>query len=212
MVALEIALPVPRRYRQESQALRTLRRLLRHRGALIGLAMVALVGLAAILAPVIAPFDPSDMGVGPSLAPPSPSHLFGTDTFGRDIFSRVLHGAQLSLMVGIVAVAIEATFGVLLGLIAGYYGGWIDAVLMRIIDVLLAFPGILLALAIVSVLGISLTNLMIAVGIGGIPSFARLIRGSTLTVKENLYVTVARSIGARDAAMIGRHILPNVAS
>jgi peptide/nickel transport system permease protein len=212
MVALEIALPTPRRYRPESQALRTLRRLLRHRGALVGFGMVLLVGLAAILAPVIAPFDPSDMGVGPSLAPPSPAHLFGTDTFGRDIFSRVLHGAQLSLMVGLVAVAIEASFGVLLGLVAGYYGGWIDAVLMRIIDVLLAFPGILLALAIVSVLGISLTNLMIAVGIGGIPSFARLIRGSTLTVKENLYVTVARSIGAGDVAMIGRHILPNVAS
>jgi peptide/nickel transport system permease protein len=174
--------------------------------------MVLLVGLAAILAPLIAPFDPADMGVGPSLAPPSPAHLFGTDTFGRDIFSRVLHGAQSSLTVGLVAVAIEATFGVLLGLIAGYYGGWIDGVLMRIIDVLLAFPGILLALAIVSVLGISLTNLMIAVGIGGIPSFARLIRGSTLTVKENLYVTVARSIGARDRAMIARHILPNVAS
>jgi peptide/nickel transport system permease protein len=101
---------------------------------------------------------------------------------------------------------------VVIGLVGGYYGGWIDGVLMRIIDVLLAFPGILLALAIVSVLGISLTNLMIAVGIGGIPSFARLIRGSTLTVKQNLYVTVARSIGAGDAAVIARHILPNVVS
>jgi peptide/nickel transport system permease protein len=212
MVALEIALPTPGRFRQESQTLRTLRRLFRHRGALIGGAMVLLVGLAALLAPMIAPYDPADMGVGPSLASPSLAHLFGTDTFGRDIFSRVLHGAQLSLMVGVVAVAIEVTFGVVLGLVAGYYGGWIDGVLMRIIDVLLAFPGILLALAIVSVLGISLTNLMIAVGIGGIPSFARLIRGSTLTVKQNLYVTVARSIGARDAAMIARHILPNVAS
>jgi peptide/nickel transport system permease protein len=109
-------------------------------------------------------------------------------------------------------VLIEASVGVLVGLVAGYYGGWIDSVLMRIIDVLLAFPGILLALAIVSVLGISLTNLMIAVGIGGIPSFARLIRGSTLTVKQNLYVTVARSIGAGDTGLIARHILPNVVS
>ncbi|HEV7666409.1 MAG TPA: ABC transporter permease [Chloroflexota bacterium] len=212
MTTLDIALPAPRRFNQESQALRTLRRLMRHRGALIGGGMVVSIGLAAILGPLLAPFDPAEMGVGASLSPPSPAHFFGTDTFGRDIFSRVLHGAQLSLMVGLVAVVIEATVGVLLGLIAGYYGGWIDGVLMRIIDVLLAFPGILLALAIVSVLGISLTNLMIAVGIGGIPSFARLIRGSTLTVKENLYVTVARSIGAGDASMITRHILPNVAS
>src|SRR3981081_1895735 len=98
MVALEIALPVPRRYRQESQALRTLRRLLRHRGALIGCAMVMLVGLRAILAPVIAPFDPSDMGVGPSLAPPSPAHLFGTDTFGRELFHRVTYSAEVLLM------------------------------------------------------------------------------------------------------------------
>jgi peptide/nickel transport system permease protein len=112
----------------------------------------------------------------------------------------------------VVAVAISAGFGIVLGLVAGYYGGWIDGVLMRIIDILLAFPGILLALAIVSVLGISLTNLMIAVGIGGVPSFARLVRGSTLTVKENLYVTVARSIGARDGLIIFRHILPNVVS
>jgi peptide/nickel transport system permease protein len=101
---------------------------------------------------------------------------------------------------------------VVVGLVAGYYGGWIDAVLMRCVDVLLAFPGILLALAIVSILGISLTNLMIAVGIGGIPSFARLIRGSTLSVKENLYVTVARSIGAVDNTIIFRHILPNIVS
>jgi peptide/nickel transport system permease protein len=174
--------------------------------------MVLIVALAALAGPLIAPFDPSEMGVGPSLAAPNLKHLMGTDTFGRDIFSRVLHGAQLSLMVGLVAVLIEATVGVVVGLVGGYYGGWVDGVLMRIIDVLLAFPGILLALAIVSVLGISLTNLMIAVGIGGIPSFARLIRGSTLTVKQNLYVTVARSIGAGDAAVIARHILPNVVS
>jgi len=152
------------------------------------------------------------MGVGPSLVGPSREHPMGTDTFGRDIFSRVLHGARLSLGVGLLAVAISAGLGILIGLLAGYYGGLLDDILMRLVDVLLAFPGILLALAIVSVLGISLTNLMIAVGIGGVPSFARLIRGSTLTVKEYLYVTVARSIGARDAAIIARHILPNVIS
>jgi peptide/nickel transport system permease protein len=209
---IDVALPVQRRVANESATRKALRRLLRHRGALVGGAMILVIGLAAILAPVIAPYAPDDMGVGPSLAPPSAGYLMGTDTFGRDILSRILHGAQLSLRVGVIAVAISAGFGILLGLVAGYYGGWIDAVLMRIIDVLLAFPGILLALAIVSVLGISLTNLMIAVGIGGIPSFARLVRGSTLTVKENLYVTVARSIGARDGLIIFRHILPNVVS
>jgi peptide/nickel transport system permease protein len=212
MVASAVALPMTRQLHQERQAVRTLRRLLRHRGALIGSFMVLTVAAAAILGPLLAPYDPSDMGVGPSLAAPTLAHPMGTDTFGRDIFSRVLNGAQLSLMVGLVAVLIEASFGVVLGLVAGYYGGWIDSLSMRVIDVLLAFPGILLALAIVSVLGISLTNLMIAVGIGGIPSFARLIRGSTLGVKENLYVTVARSIGAHDSGIIFRHILPNVVS
>ncbi len=212
MAAIDLALPTPRRVRNESFAARTLRRLARHRGALIGASLVLVIALAAVLAPVIAPFDPADMGVGPSLVGPSREHPMGTDTFGRDIFSRVLHGARLSLGVGLLAVAISAGLGILIGLLAGYYGGLLDDILMRLVDVLLAFPGILLALAIVSVLGISLTNLMIAVGIGGVPSFARLIRGSTLTVKEYLYVTVARSIGARDAAIIARHILPNVIS
>ncbi len=212
MVASAVALPAPRQVHQERQVVRTIRRLLRHRGALIGSIMVLVVVSAAIFGPLVAPYDPADIGVGPSLGAPTLAHPMGTDTFGRDIFSRVLNGAQLSLTVGLVAVLIEASFGVLIGLVAGYYGGWIDGLMMRVIDVLLAFPGILLALAIVSVLGISLTNLMIAVGIGGIPSFARLIRGSTLTVKENLYVTVAKSIGAGDAGVIFRHILPNVVS
>ena len=212
MVATALELPSPRQAPVQSQAMRTVRRLVRHRGAIVGAMLILIVGLGAILAPLVAPYPPADMGVGPSLGPPSAAHPFGTDTLGRDVLSRVLYGAQLSLSVGLVAVAIETVFGVILGLIAGYYGGWIDALMMRAIDILLAFPGILLALAIVSVLGISLTNLMIAVGVGGIPSFARLIRGSTLGVKENLYVTVARSIGAADRAIIFRHILPNVAS
>ena len=212
MSTAEIALPVQRRVQDEGTVRRTLRRLLRHRGAILGALMILVIALAAILGPFLAPYDPAEMGVGPSLAAPSRAHLMGTDTFGRDIFSRILHGAQLSLRVGVIAVGISAGFGIVIGLVAGYYGGWIDGVLMRIIDILLAFPGILLALAIVAVLGISLTNLMIAVGIGGVPSFARLVRGSTLTVKENLYVTVARSIGARDGLIIARHILPNLIS
>ncbi len=179
---------------------------------MIGATLIGIVVCAALLAPLIAPFPPDAMGAGVSMSPPSLAHPFGTDTFGRDQLSRVLFGAQLSLSVGVIAVLIEASAGIVLGLVTAYYGGWIDAILMRIIDILLAFPGILLALAIVSVLGISLTNLMIAVGIGGIPSFTRLIRGSALAVKENLYVTVARSIGARDVSIIFRHVLPNVVS
>ncbi len=191
---------------------RSLRRLLRHRGALVGAVILLVIVLTAVFAPVIAPYDPTDVGVGPALQGPTREHLMGTDTFGRDVFSRVVWGAPISIQVGLIAVAISASLGILVGLVAGYYGGWVDNLLMRLVDILLAFPGILLALAIVAVLGISLPNLMIAVGIGGVPSFARLIRGSTLAVKENLYVTVAQALGAPDRTIMFRHILPNVIS
>jgi peptide/nickel transport system permease protein len=211
VVARALEFPAPT-IQPKPRGFRTLARVLHHRGAVVGGVVLLLVATLAVLAPLIAPYDPATMGTGASLAPPSAAHPFGTDTFGRDIYSRVLNGARISLSVGLVAVAIEASLGVVLGLVSGYYGGWIDGVMMRVIDVLLAFPGILLALAIVSVLGISLTNLMVAVGIGGVPSFARLIRGSTLSVKENLYVTVARSMGALDTSIMFRHILPNIIS
>ena len=207
-----LAAPAALSAKPQPQWRRNLQRLLRHRSAMLGLGMIVAIGLLALLAPVVAPYDPADVGVGPSLAPPSREFLMGTDTFGRDVFSRVVWGAQLSLQVGAVAVVISAVVGILIGLISGYYGGWIDGLLMRVMDILLAFPGLLLALAVVAVLGISLQNLMIAVGIGGIPSFARLVRGSVLSVRENLYVTVARSLGARDGLIMGRHILPNIVS
>jgi peptide/nickel transport system permease protein len=182
------------------------------RGVIIGGTLFVALVLIALFAPVLAPFDPIEQDYGQTLRPPSREHLMGTDNFGRDIFSRVLFGTQISLRVGLISILIASAIGIPIGLIAGYYGRWIDGVAMRVIDVMLAFPGILLAFVIVAVLGSSLTNLMVAIGIGSIPGFARLIRGSVLATRELSYVEAARVIGGRDPRIIALHILPNVAS
>lgn len=166
----------------------------------------------ALLAPFIAPYDPYEIDLVNKLKPPSAEHWMGTDDKGRDVMSRLLYGTQLSMSVGFVAVFIGAFFGIILGLLSGYYGGWVDTVISRIIDVLLAFPGILLSLAIVSALGPSLFNVMIAVGIFSIPVFARIVRGSTLTVKKLEYIDAIRSLGANDLTIIFKHIFPNILS
>jgi peptide/nickel transport system permease protein len=166
--------------------------------------------LAALGAPLISPYDPIKASQRTSLEAPSAAHPMGTDRFGRDILSRVLWGGQLSLPVGFVSVLIAAVFGISLGLLAGYHGGRIDAVIMRTVDLMLAFPGILLALAIVAILGSSLLNLMIAVGIASIPDYVRITRGTVLSIREREFVQAARTIGARDTAIIVRHILPNI--
>src|SRR6266540_675519 len=186
------------------------RRLARNRGALGGLAMLVAIVLLAVVAPLIAPFDPIRIDPVRQLYSPGLPYIFGSDQYGRDVFSRVVFGARISLTVGPIAVAIALLPGVTLGLLAGYYGRWVDGVLMRIVDVMLAFPGILLALGIVAVLGPSLQSLMVAVGISSIPTYARLTRGSVLAARENLYVDAARVIGATDPAILVRHILPNV--
>jgi peptide/nickel transport system permease protein len=188
----------------------TFRLLARNRSAVVGGCVLLVIVLLALSASIISPYDPIKTNQRLSLEPPSISHLMGTDRFGRDIFSRVVWAGQTSLPIGLVAVGIGVLFGVSLGLLAGYYGGWFDAVSMRAVDLLLAFPGILLALAIIAVLGGSLTNLMIAVGISAIPDYVRITRGTVLSLKEREFVIAARVIGCRGPSIMFRHILPNV--
>jgi peptide/nickel transport system permease protein len=183
---------------------------LHNRSAVVGGSVLLAIVAAAVLASLLSPYDPIKTNQRLSLQAPSLVHFMGTDRFGRDIFSRVLWAGQTSLPIGLVAVAIGASIGVSLGLAAGYYGGMVDAVSMRFVDLLLAFPGILLALAIIAVLGGSLTNLMIAVGISAIPEYVRITRGSVLSLKEREFVLAARVIGCRGPTIMLRHILPNV--
>lgn len=168
--------------------------------------------IVALFAPWIAPYDPYNIHLPDKLLLPSWDHWMGTDDKGRDLLSRIIYGTRLSLLIGVAAVSIGAIFGVFLGLVAGYYGGWLDAIIMRIMDILLAFPGILLALAIVSALGASLINVMIAVGVFSIPMFARIVRGSTLTVRKLEYIDSIRTLGGSDLRIILVHILPNIMS
>lgn len=188
----------------------SLQRLLRNPGAVTGLVVLAALVVAAILAPVITAYDPVALTPRDRLQPPGPQHWFGTDAFGRDVFTRVVFGARVSLQVGFIAVALASVLGVTSGLLAGYFGGTTDNVVMRAIDVMLAFPGILLALAIVAILGPSLINAMIAVGISASPTYARVTRGAVLQVKELAFVEAAQQSGARAWRIILLHVLPNV--
>lgn len=189
-----------------------LRRLRRDRGAMVGGAIVVLVTLLAILAPLIAPYDPIKINSSSALQPPSLQWPLGTDHLGRDILSRILYGGQVSLRIGLISVGISLTFGMLLGLVAGYYGRAVDMLVMRLIDVLLAFPNILLALAVIAILGPGLTNVMIAVGISYIPHYTRVVRSSVLSIKTATYVEAARVAGCSDRRVIVLHILPNAVS
>lgn len=196
--------------RYETPASIALRELVRNRSAVVGAAIMVLLLFAAVFAPLVAPFDPIEIDPSVSLQPPSSVHVMGTDDFGRDIFSRVLFGARISLRVGIIAVGIGGSIGLLIGLAAGYIGGAFDFVVMRVIDVMLSFPGILLALLIMTILGPSLTNVMIAVGLSDVPLYVRLVRGTVLSAKENGYVEAAKGIGCSRRLIILRHILPNI--
>jgi peptide/nickel transport system permease protein len=187
-----------------------LRRMLRHRGLVTGGTMLLVIVLLTILAPVISPFDPLAVDVQAMMAKPNVKHLLGTDTLGRDLFSRVLYGGRISLLLGVISVTISLTLGVLLGILAGYFKGRVDEIIMRLVDVLLAFPGLLLAMLAVFALGISLTNAMIAVGISGIPLFARVTRAEVLAARESLYVEAARALGAPDRVILLAHLLPNI--
>ena len=189
-----------------------LRQLRRSRLALPGLAIVLVFVVCGAFAPLIAPYDPYQNDLMNVLMPPSAEHWFGTDELGRDLLSRVIHGARISLIEGVLSVALAVVAGVPLGMVSGYLGGRIDAVIMRTIDVLLAFPGVLLAIVIISVLGPGLTNAILAVAVYTIPIFARLARGSTLTVKDEPYVEAARAAGLSDLRILSRHVFPNISA
>jgi glutathione transport system permease protein len=186
-----------------------IRRMLRHQGLLIGGVLLVIIVLSAVAAPWIAPFDPLNVDPGAIMARPGPPHLLGTDTLGRDLFSRVLYGGRVSLLLGVISVVISLVLGVALGLIAGFAGGRVDEIIMRFVDVLLAFPGLLLALLTIFALGIGLRNAMIAVGISGLTIFARVTRGEVLTAKQNLYVEAARALGVSERAILWKHLVPN---
>jgi peptide/nickel transport system permease protein len=186
------------------------RYLRRHPRLILGGLFVILLGLAAIFAPAIAPYDPIKVDAGQGLLAPSRAHLLGTDDLGRDVFSRVLWGARVSLTVGLISVSIGLLAGVSLGLVAGYFGGWIDLIAMRAIDALLAFPALILAIAITAALGPKVQNAMIAIGIVAIPAYTRLTRGQVLSVREREFVTAARALGAPSYRILLRHILPNI--
>jgi peptide/nickel transport system permease protein len=175
----------------------------------LGLAILLLLGLCAAFAPAIVPYPPTEISLADASAPPSAKHWFGQDQVGRDILSRVIYGARLSLLVGFIAVGIALVVGAPVGLLAGYAGGPVDLLVMRVIDVMMAFPSILLALLIVAVLGPGLTNAMVAVGIAAIPLFARLMRASVLAVREVEFVLAARALGQSTPRILAWHVAPN---
>jgi len=185
------------------------RRFAKNKGALLGLCFIVVLVVCAIIPSVIAPFGFDDQDLSRRFQSPSLQHLFGTDEFGRDIFSRVVYGCRISLTLGLVSVTISCGLGIVLGCVAGYYGKIIDNVLMRIIDIMLSIPNILLAVSIVAALGTSFFNLMLAIGIGAVPGYARIVRASILSVKEQEFIEAARSNGASDWRIITRHIVPN---
>ncbi|WP_347266614.1 ABC transporter permease subunit [Paracoccus sp. (in: a-proteobacteria)] len=184
------------------------RRFMRQKVALVSLAFLTLLVAVAILAPLIAPFDPAEPDYNNVLAGPSALHWAGTDAYGRDIFSRIIWGARISLTVGFLSVSLGALVGVSLGIVAGYRGGWIDSAVMRLCDLLLAFPGILLAIAVIAILGPGITNVIYAVAVFSVPVFARLARGTALQLKGAVYVDAARAVGVKDRVIMLRHILP----
>lgn len=195
--------------KQRTKVQETWRRLKKNKWALGGLIIIVVLGLIAIFANQIAPYGYNEQNYMRMLQPPSGENLLGTDNLGRDVLSRIIHGSRLSLSIGFLTTSIGLLAGGFLGALAAFYGGWIDNVIMRFMDVILAIPGFIFAIALVTVLGPSLTNLMIAVGINTIPYFARIIRSSVLSTKENEFIEAARVIGSSDLWIIFKHLIPN---
>ncbi|HAS80368.1 MAG TPA: ABC transporter permease [Fusobacteriaceae bacterium] len=197
--------------KKRSQLTEVWRRLKKNKMAMIGLTILGIIVLLAIFADIIAPYDSVAIkqNLKERLQSPSSSHIFGTDEYGRDIFARLIHGARVSLQVGILAVGISIIIGGTLGAIAGYYGGKLDNIIMRIMDVFLAVPSILLAIAIVSALGPNLLNLMFAISISSVPGYARIVRSSVISIRDQEFIEAAKAIGADDFRIISKHIIPN---
>lgn len=188
----------------------SLRRFVRHRLAVTGLIMLAVFVVLAILAPWIAPYDPTKLDLRAIKQPPSAAHLFGTDTVGYDVFSRFVWGARTSLIVGFGAVAVSVTIGTIMGVLAGYHGGWTDQLISRLIDTLLSLPALLLVAIFVSVIGPSLESVIIVISLLTWPQIARIVRGQYLVLRESEFITATRVIGATDRSIMLRHLLPNV--
>ena len=199
----------PKKIKNESYFISVWNEFRKNKAAVVGMVILLLIVFVAVFADKLAPYDPYEQVYAEALQHPSSAHLFGTDEFGRDLFSRILYGARVSLLVGLVSVAIACVFGSILGATAGYYGGAYDATMMRCMDILLAIPSLLLNLAIVSALGKSTFNMMLAVGISNIPRYCRIMRASVLQIKNAEYVEAARTTGASSALIIMKHIIPN---
>lgn len=197
--------------KKRSMAAEIWQRLLRNKMAMLGLFILIVLALAAIFADVIADYDTMVVAqnISERLQGPSAAHWFGTDEFGRDIFARIIHGSRVSLTVGLISVSVSLIIGGSLGAFAGFYGGRVDNVIMRIMDIFLAVPSILLAITIVAALGTNLVNVMLAIGVSGIPTFARIVRAAVMGVKDQEFVESARAIGAGSVTIIFREILPN---
>ena len=202
---------VTKKYKKQSQFKEIVKRLFRNRSAVLGMIIFLCIIVIALSADMLFDYETQviKQDIMNRLQAPSSEHWFGTDEMGRDIFARTMYGAKYSLKIGFSASIVSLAIGLVIGAVAGYYGGWIDMIIMRIMDVLLAIPGTLLAIAIVAALGSSVNNLIIAMSISGIPGFARIVRSSVLTVKDNEYVEAARAIGATDKTIIFGHVLPN---
>jgi peptide/nickel transport system permease protein len=183
---------------------------LQTRGALFGVAVIAVVVVLAVGADLIAPYGPTRIQAAGVLASPSLSYPLGTDQIGRDVSSRIIYGASVSIQAGVVSVGLALVLGVLVGLLAGYYGGWVDETLMRVVDALYAFPALLLALAVTAILGPGLTSVMLAIGVVFAPAFARLVRGQTLSIRERDFITAAHVVGVEPWRVMLVHIWPNV--
>ena len=196
----------------ENQWVEMWRSLIANRAALVSLIFIAFLVFVALFGPYLTPYNPIETNMANALKAPSSAHWFGTDQLGMDIFSRVIAGTRVSLTVGLLAVSIALTIGIILGSIAGYAGGWVDTIIMRVMDMMLAIPSILLAITLMAALGKGIDKAVIAIGLVSIPEYARIVRGNILSIKENDYIAAARVVGNTDFRIIFRHVLPNALS